>query len=234
MRSLLTAYQAGMRTQSITLLLPLLYPTDLDDRPGGVREEFKAALPLVESILKELKKEEGLEGKLIPRILDDGDAVAVWEGDNISCVLLPTAETLKEVIDLEKSGKGQKLFLMINPQWSNKGQLIPDFGLFGRAAKEEFVGKFAETYFLKQIRVEGESIRILRAYPSGFQVFAIDGADTFLLGTFEQQPTYDQIITAAKARPGSKASMTWLERAQSEFVFNQKSLQTPNQPTKKD
>ncbi len=52
---------------------------------------------MVEELLRELKKLPGLEGPLSARILDDGDAVAAWEGRQLAAVLFPTAETLGEV-----------------------------------------------------------------------------------------------------------------------------------------
>ena len=41
------------------LLLPLIGATDLDDWPGGIRQQFKAAQPLVESILRTVKQVRG-------------------------------------------------------------------------------------------------------------------------------------------------------------------------------
>eukprot|EP00882_Tetradesmus_deserticola_P013115 GHRQ01013908.1.p1 GENE.GHRQ01013908.1~~GHRQ01013908.1.p1 ORF type:complete len:151 (+),score=39.96 GHRQ01013908.1:276-728(+) len=58
------AWKAGIRRQRIELLLPLIGATDLDDWPGGIRQQFKAAAPLVEGILKQLKQKEGLQGPL--------------------------------------------------------------------------------------------------------------------------------------------------------------------------
>ena len=43
------AWQAGIRRQRIELLLPLIGATDLDDWPGGIRQQFKAALPMCAS-----------------------------------------------------------------------------------------------------------------------------------------------------------------------------------------
>ncbi len=40
------AWQAGVRRQRVELLLPLIGATDLDDWPGGVRQQFKAVLPM--------------------------------------------------------------------------------------------------------------------------------------------------------------------------------------------
>ena len=54
---------------------------------------------------------------------------------------------------------------MVNPQW-NAGQFVSDFG-FGAGSKElqTFVATFQDAYFLKQQRVQGEELFILRAYP---------------------------------------------------------------------
>ena len=52
---------------------------------------------MVEELLKELKKQPGLEGPLSARIIDDADAVAAWEGPSLAAVLFPSAETLGEV-----------------------------------------------------------------------------------------------------------------------------------------
>lgn len=48
MTAIEAAWQAGIKRQRIELLLPLIGATDLDDWPGGIRQQFKAAAPLVE------------------------------------------------------------------------------------------------------------------------------------------------------------------------------------------
>lgn len=42
------AWKDGIKRQRLELLLPLIGATDLDDWPGGIRQQFKAAAPLVE------------------------------------------------------------------------------------------------------------------------------------------------------------------------------------------
>lgn len=54
-----SAWEAGVTRQRIELLLPLIGATDLDDWPGGIRQQFKAAAPLVEQILRQLKQVRG-------------------------------------------------------------------------------------------------------------------------------------------------------------------------------
>ena len=53
------AYKDGVRRHHVELLLPLIGATDLDDWPGGIRQQFKAAQPLVESILRTVKQVRG-------------------------------------------------------------------------------------------------------------------------------------------------------------------------------
>jgi hypothetical protein len=50
-------------------------------------------------------------------------------------------------------------------------QVISDFG-FGeqRKAREEFVASFSMVYHLKQMRVMGEDVRLLKCYPGKWQV----------------------------------------------------------------
>ena len=42
----LRAWQDGIKRQRVELLLPLIGATDLDDWPGGIRQQFKAVLPM--------------------------------------------------------------------------------------------------------------------------------------------------------------------------------------------
>ena len=65
-------------------------------RPGGIRQQFKAAQPMVESMMLSLKQEPALQGPLSSEVLDQGDAVGSWTGPRLAAVLFATAETLKQ------------------------------------------------------------------------------------------------------------------------------------------
>lgn len=65
----------------------------------------QAAQPMVEEVLRAVKQLPGLEGPLSARLLDDGDAVAAWEGPRLAAVLFPTAETLGEVKKIAEARK---------------------------------------------------------------------------------------------------------------------------------
>ena len=66
-------------------------------RPGGIRQMFKAALPMVESINKSLRTALGFEGKLQVEILDQGDAVGAWYNDSLLVVIFPTGDSITRV-----------------------------------------------------------------------------------------------------------------------------------------
>jgi len=64
-----------------------------------VRQQFKAVLPMVESILQGLKGTPELQGPLQASIWDQGDAVGAWLGDKLVADVFPTPETLPRVAD---------------------------------------------------------------------------------------------------------------------------------------
>ena len=104
----------------------------------------QAAQPMVEELLRELKQQAGLEGPLSARIVEDGDAVAAWEGSSLAAVLFPTGETLGEVRKVAEA-RPQGLVLIINPQWQG-GNVVSDLGFlpWQRKANEQLVASFQE------------------------------------------------------------------------------------------
>ena len=47
----------GIETQSITLNLPLIGATDLDDWPGGIRQQYGALALMIGEVLKKLNED---------------------------------------------------------------------------------------------------------------------------------------------------------------------------------
>ena len=88
-----------LNDQSTHVLTDFLYQKMKCRRPGGVRQQFKAVLPMVESILQGLKGTPELQGPLQASIWDQGDAVGAWLGDKLVAVVFPTPETLPQVSD---------------------------------------------------------------------------------------------------------------------------------------
>ncbi|PSC69812.1 AAA+-type ATPase (ISS) [Micractinium conductrix] len=182
---------------------------------------------MVEELLRELKKQPGLEGPLSARILDDGDAVAAWEGSKLAAVLFPTGETLGEVrkiADARKDG----LVLIINPQWQG-GNVISDLGFlpWQRKANEELVAGFRETYVLRQLRMNSDEVKLLLSYPSPWAVcLRRPEAPTQneCVAQRPQQPTYKELEVLLRSVPWSMSSKPLGERLQYEAKFIRASL----------
>lgn len=211
------AWEEGCGKQTVELLLPVIGATELDDWPGGIKQQFRAAQPMVEGILKELKKDDGLMGSLDVDILDEVDAVGVWCSENILAVLFPTAEVLQKVAEM---AQGKKLVLLINPQWRS-GQVISDFG-FGKQKKlaEQFLSDFVLSYGLQQRRMLGEDIRLIRCFPGGWQICVRNSNGNMeCIATPEELPSYKEIESMLRGREGSVASKSWLDRIKLEAKF---------------
>uniref|UniRef100_A0A0D6QZW1 DUF1995 domain-containing protein n=1 Tax=Araucaria cunninghamii TaxID=56994 RepID=A0A0D6QZW1_ARACU len=219
------AIEDGSTRLQLEFLLPLIGATDLDDWPGGIQQQFKAAVPVVSSLLNGIIEDEAAAADNSYKIyfLDEGDATGVWEKDEIALVLFPTAESLPAIENLEKI-KNRPL-LLLNPQWQ-AGQVISDFG-FGeqRKQREKLVESFSTVYFLKQVRILGEDVRLLKTYPGDWQVFVIDkGGSIDCIATEEEKPSYKRLQDILKERKGSVANKGWFGRLMNELKFNQDSL----------
>lgn len=224
-----SAWEAGISRQRVELLLPLIGATDLDDWPGGIRQQFKAAAPLVEQALRALKQVDGLKGPLAAEIWDDGDAVGAWTGDNLAAVLFPTAPTLERLQRLAE--RSSRLLLIVNPQWEVQAGLSSDFG-FGERKRQrlEFVGSFVDTYNLQQKRVLGDEVRVVLAHPGKWRVYVVPrgGATPRLLASREERPSYAEVEAILKtAYPEGNAGKGWLERLKDEAAWVQDSLKQP-------
>jgi hypothetical protein len=157
----------------IRLLLPVIGATELDDWPGGSRQQMEAAYPLVKSILNRPIQNTFL--------IDDSDGVTALmaqgttAADDACAVVLPTAECMASVIQPNLDGQvgPTRDLILFNPQYRRRS----DFGRawFGRDdATADYAETFYPTFSLTNLVCEGESIRILRAHPSPWRVFRRD------------------------------------------------------------
>jgi hypothetical protein len=240
----------GWTRQCVQLELPIIGASDLDDWPGGIRQQFKAALPMVEEMLRRVRAAEpGLRGGLTPDIWDDGDAVGAWTGaprSGLSCVLFPTAQTLGRLraladkSDADRPAGGEQaraLTVIVNPQWQPD---LSDYGGpfgFGRAEALEAASSFRPSFAFTRRRVFGDDVYTFRAFPAPWRVAVVrdtragpgaGGAGARLL--FEADgggpaPSYADVERALRARPDSAVNMPLGERLQREWTWNQRSLQ---------
>jgi len=229
--SVLAAWKNGAKCQRVEILLPLIGATDLDDWPGGIQQQFKAAQPLVETLLRGIKAEPGLEGPLGAEILDMGDAVGKWESEKVLAVLFPSGSTLPRVIE---SSKGKELCLLINPQWTTEGgafsNVVSDFGFFPwqKKAAEDYLANFEETFYFRSTRVDSENLRIYKAYPGRYTVFSVDDrGEGRYLGDDEARVPYPKLKQLAASFEGSRAAMGIIDRMYAEADYLQKTMAAP-------
>ncbi|KAL4855618.1 hypothetical protein ACK3TF_003942 [Chlorella vulgaris] len=215
-QAVLRAWDDGIRRQAIELLLPQADASAEGGWPGGIRQQFRVAKPMVELLLLRLKQYQGLAGRITAEFLDEGDCVGAWQSERLGAVLFATAESMPDLRRIDDALSGERLTLVINPQWQIQGQVISDFGI-GRARKaaERFVAALEEVYCLRRVRVFGDDVRILRCYPGQWQVHYVppgQATKTVLLSSEDAKPTFQRLIELLKAVRGSRASKTWLDR----------------------
>ena len=133
---MLRAWDDGIRRQNLELLLPNAAADG--GWPGGIRQQFRAAQPLVEALLRQLKTEQRLEGRVTPEWLDESDCVAAWQSERLAAVLFPTADSLPALQRVDDALSGQRLTMLVNAQWQTQGQVIS--GARGRLAEAWLVG----------------------------------------------------------------------------------------------
>lgn len=207
--------------------------TDLDDWPGGIRQQFKAAAPMVESLLKQLKVLPGLEGPLKAELWDEADAVGAWVGQNIALILFPTAETLPRIRALtEDKSCPNRLIILVNPQWTTgRGQVISDFGIFPWQQKnsKDFISSFQNTYTVQNQRLSGDYCTWLYTYPQGWQINVVTGPGQWkcILQSPEERPSYQQVQSLLRSLPWTMSSKGLADRIMAEAEFNRKTAQRP-------
>lgn len=212
--AVLRAWEDGIRRQSLEILLPQAGSANDGGWPGGIRQQFRVALPMVEGLLKRLKLAPSLQGRITAEWLDEGDCVGAWQSEKLAAVVFPTADALPAVQRIDDALSGKRLLLVLNPQWQPQGQIVSDFG-FGKSRRqaERFVESLESVYSLRRVRVLGDEIRILRCYPGSWQVYFVRSAsNTELLSVEDDKPTYQRLLELCRSFQGSRSSKSWLDR----------------------
>jgi len=184
------AQQDGITRHSVRMLLPLIGATELDDWPGGARQMMDAASPMVSSILTQLTQK--YEGSSIfdirDSVIDSDDGVralfSVASDDpkrDACAVLLPSADTISQLQSLDEQVGSKRCMIITNSEWKRKSDFGGVFGSFGTEKSISFVNNFEPIYYMTSLMVDGEQIRILRAYPGQWRVFLmkIDDIDVY-------------------------------------------------------
>ena len=225
----------GKELVSIEFNLPLIGATDLDDWPGGVRQQYQAIAPMVGELLKNIGTDDKADVR--QRIIEDADAVVVLSTEGAQAMVFPTAETLPELKNIAGKGKNSGPLALVNSQirTNNDGSnLISDLGIGPWKKKnEEFLAQFEQVYWLSEQRIQGETVRLLKSYQQPWQLFVLTEmtADAMpeCVQTFETRPTYQELEKLLMSREGSVAAMSIYDRVVREATFNATSVsQKPN------
>lgn len=119
----------------------------------------------------------------------------------------------------------------MNPEWNaGGGNLINDFGIGPwRASAEAFVARFKHAYSYRELRIRGQTLRVLFAYPGPWQVFALDGAGGVeRIATADAEPSFADLEAMVAALGGrSIANADWATRLRSELLFSVNSAKPP-------
>lgn len=216
------AWDDGCRRQCLELLLPQANTVEDRGWPGGIKQQFRAALPMIESLLLLLKSTDGLRGRITAEFLDESDCVGAWQSERLSAVLFPTAETIPSLQRIDDALSGRRLNLIINPQWQLNGQIISDFG-FGNSRRqaEKFINSLEYVYYLQRFRVMGDEIRVLRCYPGQWQIYWMgkSARDHRLLAVEREKPSYERLVELLRSNKNTRASLSWIDR-----FFNSRSF----------
>lgn len=197
--SIVRASKVGQHRHIIRLLLPIIGATELDDWPGGSRQQIEAAYPLVEEIIKEITKKLSSSSNnnnnndivIQSSVIDESDGVialfvqAENSKDDSCTILLPTADTLSNVIykKIDKEVGSNRNLILINPQWrrktdfsnTNNGNPFSWMGGDKNGDKATVINyieqQYIPTFTLTNMICEGETIRIVRAYPGPWRIY---------------------------------------------------------------
>lgn len=207
----------------VDLYVPPIFRSDLDDWPGGIRQQFQVAAPMVERMLVEVRRVANgeLDGRLTPEVIDNADAVGLWSSPKLLCVLHPTAETLNTIIERSQEPSCQ-VVILVNPQWTTReSQVISDFGIGPwRQRAEDFLSQFTTAFSQVERRVSGVTARVVRSYPERYVLIYEDAE----IASFEDEPTLAEIKSAlAESGVGDEAGGLF-ERLKGQFMFNANSL----------
>lgn len=172
-KSLLLATNDGTYRHAVRLLLPVIGATELDDWPGGARQMMQAAEPLLLDVLR------GLGAQTTNKFLIDASdgvyaimAEAKQARDDCCTVLLPSADTVDNLLQLDGQVGDKRNLILVNPQWKRRSDFGGGLGFFGRSDKGvDYAEQFVPTFSLTNLICEGESIRILRTHPGPWRVF---------------------------------------------------------------
>ena len=193
--SIKEATKDGKHRHAIRLLLPIIGATELDDWPGGARQMMEAASPLIKNVMMMQPQQDPdqqdpdqsedtskMKMEIAESVIDEADGVRALFGqapsssskDDCCSVLLPSADTVEKLMELDQQVGPERNLIVVNSQWRRKTDFGMGLAFFGNGKRDEkiqFVERFEPTFHCSNIMVEGDIIRVLRTYPGPWRVY---------------------------------------------------------------
>lgn len=141
---------------------------------------------MLTTVLKQLPQNINDPVTVNESVIDESDGVralfleAEDPKEDACAVLLPSADTLPPLQNLDQQVGSKRNMIVVNPQWrrdSDFGSFFGGFAGSGVASKTDFVKKFSPTFSCTSLMVEGDQVRILRAHPGPWRVFVMQVVD---------------------------------------------------------
>mmetsp|Transcript_608 Transcript_608/g.1102 ORF Transcript_608/g.1102 Transcript_608/m.1102 type:complete len:371 (+) Transcript_608:163-1275(+) len=202
----------GRSTQNL-----LLAPPD-ESWQGGIMQLYRAALPTCKEILR---RASGDVGGVPPKLVEDrsvdesgvdGVGLLMTQSndpkDDISCFVQPLQETV-DAIERISSQAGQRLCILMNPQWRNVDDALDSaskgggfFGSFanflggkGSSLKRLEDAGYREVYVIEGYVCKGGNVRLMKRFDSNWIAFAQNDSETdyIRLGEKKTRPSYQDV-----------------------------------------
>eukprot|EP00238_Polyblepharides_amylifera_P011879 CAMPEP_0196592282 /NCGR_PEP_ID=MMETSP1081-20130531/72296_1 /TAXON_ID=36882 /ORGANISM="Pyramimonas amylifera, Strain CCMP720" /LENGTH=362 /DNA_ID=CAMNT_0041915913 /DNA_START=201 /DNA_END=1289 /DNA_ORIENTATION=- len=209
-------FEEGLTRQTVNILLPTdqrrknyMFTEGLE-YPENAASVYATAGAMAKYLFRGLGVKEEVVSQRIDDDGMDGEPVGVFTTDaqEILVIILPTADTLPRIRELEK--KQNRKIVLLNPQWRTQGNIVSDFGIGPwKKRAEEFVAKFTPTYSLTEQRIGaaatldpvtgdymglGGIVRLLQIYPGECQTFSLgqDGSSECIMFS-KSIPSYQEL-----------------------------------------
>jgi len=224
--AILRASNDGVTRQQLRTLLRRdgdLVPPD-ETWTGGIMQLYGACRPLARDLLRKIGEARDDKPSLREQRLDvsgvDGESLLVAEGEsarNDASLFIQPSSEIQKTIESVCAAAGPRLVLTLNPQFrdvddtldflAKKTGLLGSIGGFlgGKAAFTDSMDSlgFQETFSLQEFVVTGTQVRIFKAYPFGWRIFALSDRDdepAISLGSSgETRPDYNVIAEVLEA-----------------------------------
>ena len=191
-------------------------------QPTSIGEEFTIAITLASALL-EGQEERGITSSRLDDGIDSEPVGLLTTDDNrYMAVVFPTADVIDSIRDLQVRNR-ESTIILVNPQWTNQGNIVSDFG-FGLRKKraEAFLRKFTTTYSLVETRIGNNLgpnfangvrgvVRLLKASSSDWQIHVMSnniGTLRMPVVTRKAYPSYRELCSLLTAYEMRRRGLT--------------------------